>query len=66
MNKINPTFTDIQNKITSLLIQGKTNPEIAKHLFLSEVTVKKHLSAMFLKLGVKNRTQLVQLMMQHE
>lgn len=53
-------LTDIQRKITDLLIQGMTNAEIAKQLFLSEITIKKHLTAVFHKLEVKNRTQAVQ------
>jgi DNA-binding CsgD family transcriptional regulator len=53
-------LTDIQRKITELLIQGMTNAEIAKQLFLSEITIKKHLTAIFHKLEVKNRTQAVE------
>lgn len=53
-------LTDIQRRITDLLIQGMTNAEIAKQLFLSEITIKKHLTAIFHKLEVKNRTQAVE------
>ncbi|BFT69878.1 LuxR C-terminal-related transcriptional regulator [Paenibacillus sp. P36] len=53
-------LTDIQRKISDLLMQGMTNAEIAKQLFLSEITIKKHLTAIFQKLEVRNRTQAVQ------
>lgn len=53
-------LTDIQRKITDLLIQGMTNAEIAKQLFVSEITIKKHLTVIFHKLEVKNRTQAVE------
>jgi DNA-binding NarL/FixJ family response regulator len=36
--------------------QGKTNPEIATILGIGLTTVKKHLEATFVKLGVENRT----------
>ncbi|MGE5701892.1 MAG: LuxR C-terminal-related transcriptional regulator [Clostridia bacterium] len=52
-------FTLREREVAALLAEGMTNNEIAKKLFLSEVTVKKHLKAMFEKLEVTNRTQLL-------
>src|SRR3989442_13289599 len=43
--------------ILALLAEGRSNREIARHLYLSEKTVKAHLAAVFRKLGVTNRTQ---------
>ena len=41
-----------------------TNPEIGKQLHLSKHTVKEHSSAVYRKLGVRNRTEAVQVVMQ--
>lgn len=41
--------------------KGWGNPEIAKHLFLSEVTVKGHLRRVYRKLGVARRSGLLAL-----
>jgi DNA-binding NarL/FixJ family response regulator len=43
--------------VLRLLADGATNEEIASTLFLSEKTVKSHLSSIFRKLEVSNRTQ---------
>ncbi|GAA3400162.1 LuxR C-terminal-related transcriptional regulator [Paenibacillus hodogayensis] len=48
-----------EKEIAVLLLGGKTNMEIASHLHLSEITVKKNLAHMFGKYGVKNRAQLM-------
>ena len=42
----------------SLVAGGETNREIAAHLFISENTVKEHLSNILHKLQLKNRSQL--------
>ena len=42
----------------SLAADGMTNPEIAARLFMSRSTVKTHLSHVYAKLGVANRTDL--------
>jgi DNA-binding CsgD family transcriptional regulator len=39
--------------------QGLTNVEIGKKLFISEQTVKFHLRHIFIKFGVKRRTELI-------
>ena len=45
----------------SLIAQGFSNPDIARNLGLSEITIKKHLSAIYRKLDVANRTEAVAL-----
>lgn len=41
------------------VIQGYTNKEISEHLFISPRTVQAHLSRIFSKLNVDNRSQLI-------
>jgi DNA-binding CsgD family transcriptional regulator len=41
-----------------LAVQGHNNPEIGERLFMSRSTVKTHLSHVYAKLGVANRTEL--------
>lgn len=46
-----------EQEIMALLGEGLSNAEIAARLFLSVATVKEHVSAVLLKLGVGNRVQ---------
>jgi ATP/maltotriose-dependent transcriptional regulator MalT len=46
--------------VLELMASGATNPEIGETLHLSKHTVKEHSSAVYRKLGVRNRTQAVQ------
>jgi|LauGreSuBDMM15SN_2_FD.fasta_scaffold139263_2 DNA-binding NarL/FixJ family response regulator len=48
-----------QMRILLASADGRLNKQIAAELSLTEGTVKKHLSAIFRKLGVKNRTQAI-------
>ena len=43
----------------SLIAKGTTNRLIAKELFISEKTVKNHITNIFRKLDVKDRTEAV-------
>lgn len=45
-------------EITSLILRGFSNKEIGDKLFISLETVKKHISNIYRKLGIKNRLQL--------
>jgi len=45
-------------EIVDLVMRGYSNREIEKRLFISLETVKKHVSNVYRKLGVKNRVQL--------
>jgi len=51
-------FTPAERQVAELASAGRTNREIAEHLFLSEKTVEAHLSRAYRKLGVRSRTQL--------
>ena len=50
-------FSDRELIVLRLLGQGKSNKEIAKSLHLSEGTIRNHLSNIFIKLDVRDRTQ---------
>lgn len=45
-----------QKEILDLVVDGLSNAQIARRLYLSESTVKQHLRAAYKILGVKNRT----------
>lgn len=51
------SFSTRERQVLSLAADGLTNNEIAGHLFLSESTVKTHLSSSFRKLGVSSRAE---------
>ena len=55
----NPLFSlsDRQLEILTSVARGLSNAEIARQFNLSEITIKKHLSAIFEHLGVSNRTE---------
>jgi DNA-binding NarL/FixJ family response regulator len=48
-----------EKDILGQLVQGKKNKEIAAQLFMSEQTVKAHISHIFKKFNVSSRTQLI-------
>jgi DNA-binding CsgD family transcriptional regulator len=54
-------ITKRELEILELMAQGMSNREIAEKLFVSENTVKTHLSRLFDKLSAKRRTQAVQI-----
>ncbi|TBL80479.1 response regulator transcription factor [Paenibacillus thalictri] len=48
-----------EKEVVELLVKGHSNLEIAATLYVSETTVKKHVSNIFRKLDVKSRAQLI-------
>jgi DNA-binding NarL/FixJ family response regulator len=52
-----PGLTDREREILALIGEGLTNREIGRRLYLSEKTVKNHISRLLAKLGVERRVQ---------
>lgn len=52
-----PALTERQLEVLRLIVEGKSNKEIARKLHLAHATVKVHLATIFRVLEVKNRTQ---------
>ena len=52
-------LTAKEKEVLAELVKGKSNKEIAAGLFISETTVKTHISSILQKLQVKDRTQAV-------
>jgi DNA-binding NarL/FixJ family response regulator len=51
------SLSDRELEVLQLVARGATNDDIANQLYVSEKTVKSHLSSIFRKLEVTNRTQ---------
>lgn len=51
------TLTSREVEVLELIAEGMINKEIAKQLYISEKTVKNHVSNIFKKLNVSDRTQ---------
>ena len=60
-----PDLSQRELDVLQQLVNGRTNKEIAAHLFISEDTVKSHVKALFSKLQVKDRTDAVITALRH-
>jgi DNA-binding NarL/FixJ family response regulator len=56
-----PVLSEREREVLDQIAAGSTNKEIAQRLFLSPYTVKEHTSALYRKLGARNRAEAVQL-----
>ena len=53
------SLTERENQIISLICQGLRNKEIASKLYISDATVAHHLTSIYRKLGLADRTELL-------
>jgi DNA-binding CsgD family transcriptional regulator len=51
-------LTAAEQRVAALVVEGRTNREVAAALFLGEGTVETHLRHIYAKLGVRSRTEL--------
>ena len=55
------SLSPVERQVVELASLGRNNPDIARELFMARNTVKVHLSRVYAKLGVANRTELARL-----
>src|SRR5262249_23881701 len=53
------TLTQRERQVVNLVAKGLKNKEVGERLFISETTVRHHLTKIFEKLEVKNRFELI-------
>jgi DNA-binding NarL/FixJ family response regulator len=60
-----PSLTEREQQVLKLAVQGKSNKDIARRLFISPKTVSVHRTNIMAKLGVHNSAELVRYAIQH-
>lgn len=61
-----PTLSHRERQVLTYVCEGLTNSQIAERLFLSESTVKSHLSSAFAKFGVRSRREAAALFLEFD
>ncbi|PKR77738.1 DNA-binding response regulator [Halalkalibacillus sediminis] len=59
-------LSEREKEVLQLLVEGLSNKEIANKLFISDKTVKIHVSKIYKKLKVKSRSQVIIYAVQHK
>lgn len=59
VDSVNEKLTLRENQVLALIVEGCSNKEIARRLFLAESTVKSHVNRLYRKLGVKSRAETI-------
>jgi DNA-binding CsgD family transcriptional regulator len=60
-----PQLSHRELEVLQLAAQGQTNADIARHLFISVGTVRKHMEHIFDRTGARNRAKAAALVMPH-
>ena len=58
---VDADLTPTEREIVALVLQRRTNAEIARQLFMSKRTIELHLTRVFRKVGVARKSQLIEL-----
>jgi DNA-binding NarL/FixJ family response regulator len=56
------SLTERERQVAMLIVDRRTNPQIAAELFLSPKTVETHVRNLFHKLGVSSRVEVARVM----
>jgi two-component system, NarL family, response regulator LiaR len=64
-SRVGESLSPREREVLRLLACGRSNAEIASHLFLTEGTVRNYVSGIFVKLGVADRTQAAVIALRH-
>lgn len=59
LSPVASTLTEREREVIALICKGMKNKEIAESLFISETTVRHHLTSIFNKLDITSRLELV-------
>lgn len=62
VNELMMRLTEREQDVVKLVLEGLSNVDIGKALFVTEVTVKKHLRSVYQKLQVRNRAGLLRIL----
>lgn len=59
MPKLETCLSEAEKRVMRLVCEGKNNAEIAEELYLSPNTVKRHISASYIKSHTRNRAEFI-------